>query len=404
MIQPLEGLLVLDWTIWQQGPICSAMLGDMGARVIKIEQRGTGDPGRWLTGAGGVDTRATPNWYFEANNRNKEAIEIDLKKPEGVEVVLALAEKADVFVQNFRHGVADRLGLGYEAMKARNPRIIYASATGYGPKGEESSEPSFDHLGLARSGIMNAAGEPDMPPLAITGGIADQMGGIMMAYGIVNAIVARERFGIGQQVNASHLGSMTFLQGLGLSMKLMAGVAMPRSFRAKAANPLWNHYRCADDQWLALAMLQPDRYWKDFCRVIGHPELADDERFVDMGARAQNSEECIAIIDAAFASQTRAEWMRRLKEDPGDFIFCVVNTVDDLPEDPQVLANDYVVEMDHPQHGPTKMVGIPVGLSETPGSVRRAAPELGQDTELVLMEVLGWDWDRIQALREKEAI
>ncbi|MBW2498237.1 MAG: CoA transferase [Deltaproteobacteria bacterium] len=404
MTQPLEGLLVLDWTIWQQGPICSAMLGDMGARVIKIEQRGTGDPGRWLTGAGGVDTRATPNWYFEANNRNKEAIEIDLKKPEGVEVVLALAEKADVFVQNFRHGVADRLGLGYEAMKARNPRIIYASATGYGPKGEESSEPSFDHLGLARSGIMNAAGEPDMPPLAITGGVADQMGGIMMAYGIVNAIVARERFGIGQQVNASHLGSMTFLQGLGLSMKLMAGVAMPRSFRAKAANPLWNHYRCADDQWLALAMLQPDRYWKDFCRVIDHPELAEDERFVDMAARAQNSEACVAIIDAAFASRPRAEWLKRLKEDAGDFIYTVVNSVDDVPEDPQVLANDYVVEMDHPQHGPTKMVGIPVGLSETPGSVRRAAPELGQDTELVLMEVLGWDWDRIQALREKEAI
>jgi crotonobetainyl-CoA:carnitine CoA-transferase CaiB-like acyl-CoA transferase len=404
MTQPLEGLLVLDWTIWQQGPICSAMLGDMGARVIKIEQRGTGDPGRWLTGAGGVDTRATPNWYFEANNRNKEAIEIDLKKPEGLEVVLALAEKADVFVQNFRHGVADRLGLGYEAMKARNPKIIYASATGYGPKGEESSEPSFDHLGLARSGIMNAAGEPDMPPLAITGGVADQMGGIMMAYGIVNAIVARERFGIGQQVNASHLGSMTFLQGLGLSMKLMAGVAMPRSFRARAANPLWNHYRCADDQWLALAMLQPDRYWKDFCRVIGQPELAEDERFVDMPARAQNSEACVAIIDAAFASRPRAEWLKRLKEDAGDFIYTVVNSVDDVPEDPQVLANDYVVEMDHPHHGPTKMVGIPVGLSETPGSVRRAAPELGQDTELVLMEVLGWDWDRIQALREKEAI
>jgi formyl-CoA transferase len=197
---------------------------------------------------------------------------------------------------------------------------------------------------------------------------------------------------------------MTFLQGLGLSMKLMAGVAMPRSFRAKAANPLWNHYRCADDQWLALAMLQPDRYWKDFCRVIDHPELAEDERFVDMAARAQNSEACVAIIDAAFASRPRAEWLKRLKEDAGDFIYTVVNSVDDVPEDPQVLANDYVVEMDHPQHGPTKMVGIPVGLSETPGSVRRAAPELGQDTELVLMEVLGWDWDRIQALREKEAI
>jgi crotonobetainyl-CoA:carnitine CoA-transferase CaiB-like acyl-CoA transferase len=404
MPQPLEGLLVLDWTIWQQGSVCSAMLGDMGARVIKVEQRGAGDPGRHLLGAGGADTSAKPNWYFEANNRNKESITVDLKQPEGLEVVLALAEKADIFVQNYRFGVAGRVGLGYEALKARNPKIIYASATGYGPEGDEAAEPSFDHLGLARSGIMNAAGEPGMTPLGIAGGIADQMGAIMLAYGVMNALVARERFGIGQEVHGSHLGSMAFLQGLSLSMKLMAGFAMPRSFRAEAGNPLWNHYRCADDQWLALAMLQPDRYWDDFCRVIERPELASDERFKEMGARAMNRVECVAIIDEAFGSRPRAEWLQRLKDDAGDFIYTIVNSVDDLPEDPQVVANDYVVEMEHPQHGPTKMVGIPVGLSETPGSIRRAAPELGQDTELVLMDLLGWDWDRIAELRKKQAI
>ncbi len=404
MTQPLEGLLVLDWTIWQQGSVCSAMLGDMGARVIKIEQRGTGDPGRWIVGAGGVDTSDTPNWYFEANNRNKESIALDLKRPEGREIVLALAEKADIFVQNYRLGVAARLGLDYASLRERNERIIYASATGYGPKGDEASEPSFDHLGLARSGIMNAAGEPDMPPLAITGGIADQMGAIMLAYGIVTAIVARERFGIGQEVNTSHLGSMAFLQGLSLSMKLMAGVAMPRSFRSQAGNPLWNHYRCADDRWLALAMLQPDRYWADFCRVIERPELAEDDRFKDMTARTVHREACVAILDEAFARYPRAEWLQRLKDASGDFIYTIVNSVDDLPDDPQVIANDYIVEMDHPQHGPTKMVGIPVALSETPGSIRTAAPELGQDTEMVLMDVLGWDFERITALREKEAI
>jgi crotonobetainyl-CoA:carnitine CoA-transferase CaiB-like acyl-CoA transferase len=404
MPQPLEGLVVLDWTIWQQGSVCSAMLGDMGARVIKVEQRGSGDPGRHLIGAGGQDTSDKPNWYFEANNRNKESITVDLKQPEGLEVVLALAEKSDIFVQNYRFGVAERIGLGYEALKARNPKIIYASATGYGPKGDEATEPSFDHLGLARSGIMNAAGEPGMTPLGIAGGIADQMGAIMLAWGVMNALVARERFGMGQEVHGSHLGSMTFLQGLSLSMKLMAGFAMPRSFRAEAGNPLWNHYRCADDQWLALAMLQPDRYWADFCRVIERPELATDERFKDMGARAVNRKECVAVIDEAFASRPRAEWLSRLKGDAGDFIYTIVNSVDDLPEDPQVVANDYVVEMEHPQHGPTQMVGIPVGLSETPGSIRRAAPELGQDTELVLMDLLGWDWDRISELRKKEAI
>ena len=404
MSQPLEGFLVLDWSIWQQGSVCSAMLGDMGARVIKVEQRGTGDPGRWLVGAGGVDTSGSPNWYFEANNRNKESITVDLKRPEGLEVVLALAEKADIFVQNYRHGVAARLGLDYASLKERNEKIIYGSATGYGPYGEEAAEPSFDHLGLARSGIMNAAGEPDMEPLGIAGGIADQMGAIMLAYGIVNAVVARDRFGIGQEVNASHLGSMAFLQGLSLSMKLMTGIAMPRNFRSQAGNPLWNHYRCADDQWLALAMLQADRYWADFCRVIERPELATDPRFDNMGSRTENREACIAVIDEAFARYPRAEWLRRLKEDPGDYIYTIVNSVDDLPTDPQVIANDYVVEIDHPQHGPTKMVGVPVELTGTPGSVRNVAPELGQHTEMVLMDVLGWDFDRITELREKEAI
>jgi crotonobetainyl-CoA:carnitine CoA-transferase CaiB-like acyl-CoA transferase len=400
----LDGILVLDWTIWQQGPVCTAMLADMGADVIKIEQRDTGDPGRWLMAAAGQDTSDRPNWYFEANNRNKRSITLDLKKPEAIEVVHALAEKADVFVQNFRKGVAGRNGLDYASLRERNPRLIYASATGYGPEGPDSAEPSFDHLGLARSGIMNAAGEPDMPPLAITGGIADQMGAIMMAYGVMTALVARERHGVGQEVHASHLGSMAYLQGLSLSMKLMAGIAMPRTFREHAFNPLWNHYRCADDKWLALAMLQADRYWPDVARIIGRPELVRDPRFEDMRARSQHARECVALLDAAFAAKTRDEWLRTLREDESDLIYTIVNTVDDLPQDPQVQANDYVVAFDHPQHGRTNVVGVPVGLSETPGSVRSAAPELGQHTEEVLLDVLGWEWDRISALREKAVI
>lgn len=405
MPQPLEGLLVLDWTIWQQGPVCSAMLGDMGAEVIKIEQRDTGDPGRWIVAAGGQDTSDRPNWYFEANNRNKRSIALDLKKPEGLAVVHELAKKADVFVQNFRKGVAGRLGVDYETLRELNPKIVYASATGYGPEGPDSGEPSFDHLGLARSGIMKAAGEPDMPPLAISGGIADQMGAIMMAYGVMSALVARERHGVGQEVQASHLGSMAFLQGLSLSMRLMAGMAMPRSFRAQAFNPLWNHYRCRDDQWLALAMLQADRYWPDVARiVIGQPELAEDPRFATMAARSAIAAECTAVLDEAFAKKSRDEWVRILREDDSDIIYTIVNSVDDLPDDPQVKANDYVVEVDHPTHGPTEMVGVPVGLSETPGSIRRAAPELGQHTEEILIEVLGWDWKRIGELQEKEVI
>jgi crotonobetainyl-CoA:carnitine CoA-transferase CaiB-like acyl-CoA transferase len=403
MSLPLEGIRVLDWTIWQQGPICSSMLADMGADVIKIEQTGVGDPGRKLGAVGGTETKRA-NWYFESHNRGKRGITLDFAKPEGREVLYELAAKSDVFVQNFRQGVATRLGLDYATLREKNARLIYASATGYGPLGPESGEPSFDHLGLARSGIMLAAGEPDMPPLGIAGGIADQMGGVMLAYGVMTALFARERTGRGQEVNGSHLGSMLFLQGLSVSMKLMAGVAFPRSFRARMGNPLWNHYRCQDGKWLALAMLQADRYWADFARVIGRPELATDPRFENLQVRAANAAECVAIIDAAFAGKPRAEWIRILNEDPGDYIFTIVNSVDDLPDDPQVKANDYIVTLDHPQHGPTKMVGVPVQLSETPGAVRAPAPELGQHTEEILMDLLGYDWDRISALREKGVI
>ena len=184
MPMPLEGIRVIDWTIWQQGPACTAMLGDLGAEVIKIEERVGGDPGRGIVKISGLDVEDRPNFYFEANNRNKQGMTLDLKHPEAREIVYKLAAKSDVFVQNFRKGVAARLGLDYAALREHNPQLIYANASGYGPDGPESGDPSFDQLGLARSGIMFAVGEPGMPPLAIAGGVADQMGAIMLAYGV----------------------------------------------------------------------------------------------------------------------------------------------------------------------------------------------------------------------------
>jgi crotonobetainyl-CoA:carnitine CoA-transferase CaiB-like acyl-CoA transferase len=400
---PLEGIRVLDWTIWQQGPVSTAMLGDLGAEVIKIESRDGGDPGRGLVRAGGVGLERRPNFYFEANNRNKRSLTLDLKQPEARAIVHRLAARSDVFVQNFRKGVASRLGIDYAALREHNPRLIYANATGYGPLGPDAGDPSFDRLGLARSGIMFAAGEPQMEPLEIAGGIADQMGAIMLAYGVLAALLARERFGVGQEVDASHLGSMMMLQGLSISMRLMMGRAIPRQARRAASNPLWNHYRCADGRWLALGMLQPDRYWKDFCRAIGRPELADDPRFSDLRERARHAEAVIAILDDVFASRPRDAWLRALREG-GDFIFTVVNTVDELPDDPQVRANGYVIDFDHPGYGTIQMMGLPVRLSETPGSVRLPAPELGQHTEQVLVDLLGMDWDEIAGLRERRVI
>jgi crotonobetainyl-CoA:carnitine CoA-transferase CaiB-like acyl-CoA transferase len=403
MHMPLEGMRVIDWTIWQQGPVCSAMLGDLGAEVIKIEERERGDPGRGMIKLSGVDLKDRPNFYFEANNRNKKGLALDLKKPAAREIVYQLVAKSDVFVQNFRLGVAARLGLDYATLRRHNPRLIYASATGYGPEGPDAGDPSFDQLGLARSGIMLAAGEPDMPPLMISGGIADQMGAIMLAYGVLAAVVARERFGVGQEVDASHLGSMLMLQGLSVAARLMMGFAIPRVPRKFAANPLWNHYRCGDDKWICLGMLQPDRYWADFCRALGRAELAQDERFCNLRVRAANAAAAIDILDEIFATKPRQEWMRILRTS-GDFIFTIVNSVDDLPNDPQVVANDYILDFDHPQFGKTQVVGIPVRLSETPGAVRLPAPEFGQHTEELLSQLLGYSWDQIAALKDQEVI
>ena len=299
--------------------------------------------------------------------------------------------------------VAQRLGLGYADLCALNPRIIYASASGYGPEGPDSGEPSFDYLGQARSGIMNAVGSGSTAPTYVYGGIADQMGAIMLAYGVLAALFARERTGVGQEVDASHLGSMMALQGLNVVARTIMGKEFPRNTRANAYNPLWNHYRCADDKWISLAMLQPDRYWKDFCEVVGKPELIADPRFDEVKIRGKNSTALIAIFDEVFAKRPRHEWMRVLKG-RGDFIYTIVNSVTDLPDDPQVRANDYVVDYDHPALGNLTLLGMPVKLSVTPGEPRGHAPELGEHTELLLTEMLGYSWDDVARLREANVI
>jgi len=403
MAKPLDGIRVLDWSIWQQGPVSSVMLADLGAEVIKIEERESGDPGRGVVRISGVKVEDQINYYFEANNRHKKSITLNLKRPEGKEIVYELVAKSDVFVQNFRKGVAARLGLDYNSLKQHNPTLIYANASGYGPLGPDSGKPSFDLLGQARSGIMNAVGDPEMDPLAISGGIADQMGAVMLSYGILAALMARERHGIGQEVDASHLGSMMQLQGLGISMQLMMGRALYPAPRTAVRNPLWNHYQCRDGKWIALAMLQSNRYWIDFCRAIDRPDLIDDERFSDMRSRGRNSAAAIAIIDDIFAEKPSDEWLDTLANS-GDLIFTIVNTIDDLPQDPQVIANDYVVDFEHPRFGAVNVLGIPIRFSETPGDPKGAAPELGEHTEQVLIDVLGYDWERIEALRDGEII
>lgn len=398
----LEGIRILDLSIWMQGPSAAAMLGDMGAEIIKVEPP-TGDPSRGLVEIITKTTDLPIKWdfYFEYFNRNKKSLAVDLKTPRGREAVYRLVEKCDVFVQNYRKGVIERLEMGYEELKKLNTKLIYASATGYGTKGPDSAEPSFDYMGLARSGIMNTVGSTETPPMRIAGGIADQMGAIMLAYGILAAIIDRERHGTGQKVDISHLGSMMHLQGVNVQATLAMGKTLYQADRHQPPNPLWNHYECGDGKWICLGMIEPHRYWHDFCAAMGIPQLEHDPRFKDNASRSENGEELTTILDDLFASRPREEWMKILREG-GDFIYTVVNDLTDLTEDVQALLNDYIIDYEHPLHGPMKVSGYPVQFSENPCAIQRHAPELGEHSHEILSRFCGYSESEIEELfREK---
>lgn len=406
MASPLEGIRIIDWTIWQQGPQATAMLGDLGAEVIKIEVRPNGEASRSKM----MDIIKTMteipdcwNYYFEYFNRNKKSLALDLKKPQARQIIYRLVEKADVFVQNFRKGVPERLGLDYKTLSQYNAKIIYATASGYGPIGPDSGEPSFDYMGLARSGIMTAVGEPGQPPTIIRGAIADQIGAIMLSYTILVALLARERLGIGQEVHTSHLGSMMALQGLSIATVLALGQELPVRPRENVGNPLWNHYVCGDGKWICLGMLESDRYWSDFCRALGIERLEKVPDFENGMKRKENSRELISILDEVFASRSRDEWLRIFKEN-GDFIYTVVNSIADLVNDPQALLNDYIIEYKHHNNNTIKSMGFPYTLSETPARIQRPSPELNEHREEILTGIAGYSEDEVAELIRQEIV
>jgi crotonobetainyl-CoA:carnitine CoA-transferase CaiB-like acyl-CoA transferase len=386
---PLSGLKVLDCTIWQQGTYSTAMLGDFGADVVKIEGPDSPDPGRGLS-----------DGYFQSHNRNKRGIVVDLKHPEGRETVLRLAEGVDVFVQNMRQGVMKKLGLSYEDMKQRNPGIIYASASGYGSKGPHATWPAMDILGQARGGTMMMQGPPDLAPIFSFGGMADQVGAISLSYGILIALWHRSRTGEGQQVDASLLGGQVMLQSFNITNTLFSG-RVPLRRPREEAEPMWNVYRCKDDRYIAVSMSLVGRWWVPFCEAVVRPDLRDDPRFGTSHDQHENRTELVHILDALFEQRDQWDWVNDLcgKGLP----VAPVQDYGQLIEDPQVLANGYVVPFVHPNGEERQMVGPAVQLEASPGSIRRGAPEYGEHTEEVLLE-RGFTWDEIAHLRDAGAI
>jgi crotonobetainyl-CoA:carnitine CoA-transferase CaiB-like acyl-CoA transferase len=404
---PLQGIRVVECAGYLSAPTACYMLGDLGAEIIKIEDREKGDPSRGTSAVFGSSMTLAngENILFETANRNKKSITLDLKKQQGRQLLYELVAKADVFCTNFTQSAIAKLEIGFDTLKKYNPRLVYGLATGYGLAGPESSRRAFDSVAQARSGIMYAlGGEPDSPPAQIGGPVFDQMTGTLLVYGILAALVARDKEGEGQQVEVSLLGSGIHLQAYNLNTALLRGRQIPRPSRRSLKNPMANHFECADGEWLLLSEPQADRFWPAFCEALGIQPLEKDEKYSDAGRRRENFRELLDIIESVFKTRTREEWMKILDAKGGGIAYSPVLRPTDLANDEQALQNGYIAKIDHPSLGSIKMVGNPIHFSGTPVKVDGYAPCFGQHTEEVLMEVCGYDWDRIQQLKDEEVI
>ncbi len=397
---PLEGYRILELAMMAAVPYGVRDLADMGAEVIKIEDPGIGDRSRHTATASNANffPACSYSYFFESANRGKRSVALNLREEEGRNALYRLVPHCDVMVTSLRMPSLRRMGLDYATVSRYNPSIIYLHLNTYGPHGDDADLPGVDVAAQARGGFLNmmrtsVEGEP---ATAGVYGAADMTSSIQVAYAICVALLARERTGLGQEVNVSLLGAMLNAGELLLEGCLSTGKDPQPPERASILNPTRSLYRCRDGKWIYLAMTESDLFWDSFCQAIGKPGLAQDARFCEGDRRAENNRELITILDRVFLTRTRAEWDQALKEH--DCPAAKVQSYAEVAEDPQVTENGYVITVDHPVHGPMRTLGVMVNLSQTPGQVGGAAPEVGQHTEEVLTGLAGYSPEEVRDL------
>jgi crotonobetainyl-CoA:carnitine CoA-transferase CaiB-like acyl-CoA transferase len=390
---PLQGITVLDLTRVLSGPYCTMMLADLGARVIKVEQPGKGDDTR----AWGPPFVNGESSYFLSINRNKESITLDFKHPEGRGILDSLIERADVLVENFRPGALGKLGLAYESLAARFPRLIYASVSGFGQTGPRAREGGYDAVMQGEGGLMSITGSADGPPYRLGVAIADIVSGMFTAQGITAALFVRERTGIGQQVDVAMLDSVVALLSYQAGIYFATGAPPPRLGNRHPTIVPYETFRASDGDFVVA--VGNDDQWRRFCEVTGFPQ---EEQFATNRQRVTGYDRLRPALDACLRSDTRDHWIAKLR---AAGVPC--GSVRDLHEvfsDPQIAARDMLVELEHAAAGLLKTIGTPVKLTGTPGTIRTPPPLLGEHTSAVLAGDLGFTEPHIRDLRARGVI
>jgi crotonobetainyl-CoA:carnitine CoA-transferase CaiB-like acyl-CoA transferase len=403
MTTPLDGIRVVEVASWMFVPAGGSVLADWGADVVKVEPPG-GDPQRGLITSGLLPGAGGVNFMVEQPNRSKRSVVLDLTTPGGHEALMRLVETADVFLTSYLPDVRSRLGIDVDDVRARRPDIVYARGSGQGPKGPDAGKGGYDGASYwARGGVGSLMPEraDGWPPGQVAPGFGDAMAGLATAGGIAAALVRRERTGRGAVVDCSLLATaMWQVSPLVVASKLFGFSKIPQGDRTLNPNPLVNVYRTADHRFISLILLQSDRYFAELCTLLGRPELADDPRFADAVARAEHKVACVQALDALFESRPLAHWTEALADFSG--VWSVFQTLDELYDDPQVVANGYLPAIETGAGETVQLVASPVQFDEDAVAVTRA-PEHGEHTEAVLAE-LGLSWDEIGALKEADAI